>query len=70
MPTKTTKTDAVLRLLGRCNGATISQLQKATSWQPHSVRAALTGLRKKGFDLQRDKDAKGATLYKIASEAE
>ncbi len=65
MPTKTTKTDAVIRLLRRSSGATIAQIQKATGWQPHSVRAALTGLRKKGHDVQRDKNAKGVTVYRI-----
>ena len=65
MPAKTTKTDAVIRLLRRSNGATIAQLQKATGWQPHSVRAALTGLRKKGNDVQRDKNAKDVTVYRI-----
>ena len=34
MATKTTKTDAVLKLLGRQQGATVAQLQKATGWQP------------------------------------
>ena len=48
MATKTTKTDDVLKLLGRQQGATVAQLQKATGWQPHSVRAALTGLRQEG----------------------
>ncbi len=65
MPTKITKTDAVIRLLRRSSGATIAQLQKSTGWQPHSVRAALTGLRKKGHDVQRDKNAKGVTVYRI-----
>ena len=37
MATKTTKTDAVLKLLERKQGATVAQLQKATGWQPHSV---------------------------------
>ncbi len=65
MPTKTTKTDAVIRLLRRPSGATIAQIQKTTGWQPHSVRAAFTGLRKKGHDVQRDKNAKGVSVYRI-----
>ena len=65
MPVKPTKTDAVIRLLRRSSGATIAQLQKITGWKPHSVRAALTGLRKKGHDVQRDKDAKGVSVYRI-----
>ena len=69
MPTKTTKIAAVIRLLRRPSGATIAQIQRTTGWKPHSVRAALTGLRKKGNDIQRDKDAKGVTVYRIAKEA-
>ena len=65
MPAKITKTDSVIRLLRRASGATIAQLQKATGWQPHSVRAALTGLRKKGNDVLRDKNAKGVSFYRI-----
>ena len=65
MPTKPTKIAAVIRLLRRSSGATIAQLQKTTGWQPHSVRAALTGLRKKGHDVQRDKNAKGVSVYRI-----
>ena len=42
-----TEIDTVFKLLRRSNGATIAQLQKVTEWQPHSVRAALTGLRKR-----------------------
>ena len=66
MATKTTKTDAVLKLLERKRGATVAQLQKATGWQPHSVRAALTGLRKKDRDIRREKSEKGVTVYKTA----
>jgi hypothetical protein len=65
---KGTKTGAVLRLLNRPTGASVTDLQKSTGWQPHSVRAALTGLRKKGHDIRRDKDANGVTVYR-ASEA-
>ena len=70
MPAKSTKTDAVIRLLRRSNGATIAQIQKVTGWKPHSVRAALTGLRKKGHDIQRDKNVKGVTVYRIAKDTE
>ncbi len=65
MPAKINKNDTILKLLWRPNGATIAQLQKATGWKPHSIRAALTGLRKKGHVVQRDKNAKGVTVYWI-----
>src|SRR4051794_19097504 len=41
-----TKKATVAALLGRAEGASIEELMSATGWQPHSVRAALTGLRK------------------------
>ena len=65
MSPKPTKTAAILKLLRRPNGASIVQLQKATGWKPHSVRAALTGLRKKGHNVTRGKDAKGVTVYAV-----
>ena len=66
MPAKPTKIDTILKQLCRPNGASIAQLQKTTDWQPHSLRAALTGLRMKGHNIERDKDAKGVTRYCIA----
>ena len=65
MPAKINKNDIILKLLRRPNGATIAQLQKAMGWKPHSIRAALTGLRKKDHDVQRDKNAKGVNVYRI-----
>ena len=69
MPAKPTKIKTILKLLSRPNGASVSQLQKATGWKPHSVRAALTGLRKKGHEVTRGKDAKGVTVYAVAKES-
>ena len=51
----------MLKLLRRENGASMAQLQKATGWQPHSVRAALSGLRKQGIEVVRSKDQAGTT---------
>ncbi len=65
---KGTKADAILRLLRRPKGACIAELQKTTGWRPHSVRAALTGLRKQGHELVRAKDNAGITRYRIAGE--
>jgi hypothetical protein len=57
------KVDAILTLVRRPEGARIAELQKATGWQPHSVRAALTGLRKRGIDVTRSKEG-DATVYR------
>ncbi len=64
-----TKAGAILSQLRRPNGASITQLQKATDWQPHSIRATLTGLRKRGHAVLRGKNAKGVTTYRVAKGA-
>ncbi len=69
MSAKPTKIETIFKLLRRSNGARIAQLQKATGWKPHSVRAALTGLRKKGHEVTRGKDAKGVTVYAVAKDS-
>jgi hypothetical protein len=52
---KPSKVDLVLELRRRDTGATINELTEATSWLPHSARAVLTGLRKKGHAIERAK---------------
>ena len=64
---KGTKTAAVVKLLRRKQGASVPALQNATGWLPHSVRAALSGLRKKGIAVERDRNAKGETVYRAGS---
>ena len=49
------KLAAVVDLLRREGGATIDQLADAMGWLPHTTRAALTGLRKRGFGIDRRK---------------
>ena len=61
-----TKPETILKLVRRKNGASLKNIQDATGWQPHSVRAALTGLRKKGHPVERVKDGKGVTFYRVA----
>jgi hypothetical protein len=62
------KTDAVLALLRRDDGATLAELMAATGWLAHSTRAALTGLRKKGHAVERSKRGED-TCYRIAGAA-
>lgn len=62
-----TKKDSMLALLRRDGGATLDEVGKLTGWQPHSTRAMFTGLRKKGFALERTR-TDGATSYAITTE--
>ena len=63
-PAPGTKIAAVIALLGRKSGATLAELIAATSWLPHTTRAALTGLRKKGHAIERTKRGE-ETCYRI-----
>ena len=62
-----TKQARVIALLGRDTGATLDELIAATGWLPHTTRAALTGLRHKGFVLDKSKGDDGTTVYRISS---
>ena len=64
-PATGAKSTAVIALLEREGGATLAELIAATSWLPHTTRAALTGLRKKGHAIERSKRG-DETCYRIA----
>ena len=61
---RVTKSGAVLALLAREEGATLADLIAATGWLPHTTRAALTGLRKKGHVLEKSKRGE-QTCYRV-----
>ena len=67
-PAPGTKNAAVIALLEREKGATLAELIAATSWLPHTTRAALTGLRKKGHAIERTKRGE-ETCYRIVAGA-
>ena len=68
MPAKPTKTATILKLISRPKGASIAELRKAIGWKDHSIRAALTGLRKKGYEVVRDKNEAGVSRYRVSGE--
>ncbi len=54
-PAKTSKRDQLAAMLLSNEGASIDQLMAALGWLPHTVRAALTGLKKLGYAIDSDK---------------
>lgn len=60
-----TKSSTVIKLLLRSRGATPLELIAATDWQPHTIRAFLSGLRKKGRVLVREARKSGDAAYRI-----
>jgi hypothetical protein len=61
----TTKRAAVTRMLSRNRGATLAEIMAATSWQPHSTRAFLSGLRREGKLLLKEARKSGETAYRL-----
>jgi hypothetical protein len=67
--TKISKRDAVVKMLRSNKGASVAELQKATGWQPHSVRGFLSGTVKKrlGLNLKSELGKAGDRRYSIAA---
>ena len=63
-PRSGSKIETVIGLLRRDEGATLAALVEATGWLPHTTRAALTGLRKKGHAIARSTH-NGASVYQL-----
>lgn len=68
-PERRTKQALLLELMVRKGGATLQELSSATGWLPHTVRAALTGLRKRGHDPRRER-VDGVSRYTLGSAGE
>ncbi len=62
-----TKQALLIELLKRKRGATIAEARDATGWQSHSLRAAITGLRKQGFLIERSKNGE-VSHYRIVAQ--
>jgi hypothetical protein len=61
-----TKIALVVELLQHGDGATLAELVAATGWLPHTTRAALTGLRKRGYAVGIDRaDKERGSVYRI-----
>ena len=68
-PRAGSKLALVIDLLRRADGASIVDLTEATGWLPHTTRAALTGLRKRGYAVVRERVGAGDSVYRISHAA-
>lgn len=65
-PRSGTKIAEVIALLKRSDGASLAELVAATGWLAHTTRAALTGLRKRGYAIAIGRtDKRGGSVYRI-----
>src|SRR5436305_1116979 len=55
-PREGSKLSVVIGMLEARTGATIDALVATTEWLPHTTRAALTGLRKRGYEIEKHRD--------------
>lgn len=68
-PSAPTKSSRIEAMLAWKEGTTLEAMCEATGWQPHTCRAFLTGLRKKGRTIERS-TIDGVSRYTIATVAE
>jgi Protein of unknown function (DUF3489) len=68
-PRAGSKLALIVDLLERSEGATDAKLIEVTGWLPHTTRAALTGLRKRGYAVARERVGRGESIYRIAADA-
>lgn len=57
---------AVVKMIERKQGASIAELMKARGWQAHSVRAAISTLRKQaGLQIESLRDPRRGRVYRL-----
>jgi Protein of unknown function (DUF3489) len=71
-PSRVSRREALRNILATEQGASIRELCDSFGWQPHSARAALSGLRKAGTGVARILPATsgGETRYRVVTEVD
>ncbi len=68
-PREGSKQALIITMLRERSGVSLSALVEATGWLPHTTRAALTGLRKRGFTIELSKETTGS-VYRIVDQSQ
>ena len=66
-PREGSKIAQVINLLGRDTGASLPELIQLTGWLPHTTRAAMTGLRKRGYTVALERGEDNTPVYRMTS---
>jgi len=62
-----TKQAKLVGMLSRKSGVTLAKASETLGWQPHTTRATITGLKKRGYVIERrDRESKDS-IYVIAA---
>ncbi len=62
-----TKRAKLIGMLERPEGAAVTEIGQRLGWLPHTVRAAITGLRKAGREVTRSNDANNRSVYRLVT---
>ena len=66
-PRDGSKQALLVELLNRPEGASLEDLLGATGWLPHTTRAALTGIRRRGYEIARGTADDGQSRYRVTA---
>jgi len=66
LPRASTKRAMLVGMLERAQGASVAEIGQRLGWLPHTVPAAITGLRHAGREVKRSKNESGQTVYRLA----
>jgi len=69
-PRPHSKAERLLEMLRTGTGASLEEMTEATGWQAHTVRAAMTGLRKRGYVIARHVEGNVTVWSVLAADAE
>lgn len=64
-PREGTKQARLVAMLTRKSGVTLAYASEALGWLPHTISAAMTGLRKRGYVITRTQRSNKDSVYVI-----
>lgn len=64
-PREKTKQAKLVSLLYRKSGVTLEKASETLGWQPHTTSATITGLRKRGYAVERETRDGKPSVYRI-----